>query len=100
MVCYDVLSDDDIWLRVVCDSEKTRNYGECSESDEENLVTYQKLNHGDALVHTEALLKYLKQEDESTSAQKIMLRNLSSKIRQRVNEKQKQTSVTSFFTKI
>lgn len=100
MECYEVLSDDDIVLRVACDSEKTRNYEECSESDEENLITPQKLSHGDALLHTEALLNYLEQEDESTPAEKMILRNLRSKIRRRVNEKQKQTSITSFFTKM
>ena len=38
--CYKVLSDDDIVLQVACDSEKIRNYEECSESNEENLVTH------------------------------------------------------------
>ncbi|GBM39855.1 hypothetical protein AVEN_150767-1 [Araneus ventricosus] len=77
----------------------TRNFEECPESDEENLVTHQKLSHGDALVHTEALLNYLEQEDDSTSSKKIILRNLHSIIRRRVNEKRKQTSMISFFTK-
>ncbi|GBN94473.1 hypothetical protein AVEN_225526-1, partial [Araneus ventricosus] len=97
--CCEVLSDDDIASRVTCGSEETRNFEECPERDEENLVTHQKLNHGDALAHTEALLNYLEQEDESTSAEKIILRNLRSIIRRRVNEKQKQTSIISFFTK-
>ncbi|GBN05273.1 hypothetical protein AVEN_116399-1 [Araneus ventricosus] len=71
--CCEVLSDDDIVSRVTCGSEETRNF----ESDEENLVTHQKLSHGDALVHTEALLNYLEQEDESTPAEKIILRNFA-----------------------
>ncbi|GBM90603.1 hypothetical protein AVEN_264673-1 [Araneus ventricosus] len=98
--CFEVLSDDDIVSRVTSGSEETRNFEECPESDEESLVTHQKLSHhGDALVHTGALLNYLDQEDESTPAEKMILRNLSSTIRRRVNEKQKQTSTISFFTK-
>ncbi|GBM67313.1 hypothetical protein AVEN_37090-1 [Araneus ventricosus] len=62
--CCEVLSDDDIVSRVTCGSEETRNFEECPESDEENLVTHQKLSQGDALVHTEALLNYLEQEGE------------------------------------
>ncbi|GBN71801.1 hypothetical protein AVEN_245194-1, partial [Araneus ventricosus] len=57
--CCEVLSDDDIVSHVTCGSEETRNFDECSENDEENLVTHQKLRHGDSLVHTEALLNYL-----------------------------------------
>ncbi|GBN52175.1 hypothetical protein AVEN_260520-1 [Araneus ventricosus] len=60
--CFEVSSADDIVSRVTCFSEETRNFEECPESDEENLVTHQKLSHGDALVHTEALLDYLEQE--------------------------------------
>ncbi|GBN38042.1 hypothetical protein AVEN_231699-1 [Araneus ventricosus] len=91
--CCEVLSDDDIVSRVTCGSEETRNFEEYPESDEENLVVHQKLSLGDALVHTEALLNYLGQEDLSTPAEKMILRNLRSIIRRRVNEKQKQTSV-------
>ncbi|GBN08122.1 hypothetical protein AVEN_131490-1 [Araneus ventricosus] len=68
--CCEDLSDDDIVSRVTCASEETTNFEECPESDEENLVTHQKLSHGDALVHTKALLNYLEQEDESTPAEK------------------------------
>ena len=68
--CYKVLSDNDIVLRIACDSEKTKNYEKCSESNGENLITHQKLSHGDALVHTEALLNYLEQEDGSTPPEK------------------------------
>ncbi|GBO18415.1 hypothetical protein AVEN_170015-1, partial [Araneus ventricosus] len=97
--CFEVSSTDDIVSRVTCGSEETRNFEECPESEEENLVTRQKLSHCDALVHTEALLDYLEQEDESTPAEKLILRNLRSIIRRRENEKQKQTSIISFFTK-
>ncbi|GBN81424.1 hypothetical protein AVEN_187308-1, partial [Araneus ventricosus] len=85
----EVLSDDDIVSRVTCGSEERRNFEECPESDEENLVTHQKLSLGDALVHAEALLNYLEQEDESTPAEKMILTNLCSIIRRRVSEKQK-----------
>ncbi|GBL79988.1 hypothetical protein AVEN_220157-1, partial [Araneus ventricosus] len=81
--CCEVLSDDDIAPRVTCGSEETRNFEECPASDEENLVTHQKLSHGDASVHTEDLLNYLEQEDERTPAEKIILRNLRSIIRRR-----------------
>ncbi|GBM21264.1 hypothetical protein AVEN_83250-1 [Araneus ventricosus] len=91
--CCEVLSDDDIVSRVTSGSEGTRNFEECPESDEENIVVHQRLSHGDALVHTEALLNYLEQEDESTPAEKMILRNLSNIIRRRVNEEQKQTSI-------
>ncbi|GBM98843.1 hypothetical protein AVEN_188104-1 [Araneus ventricosus] len=97
--CCEVLSDDDIVSRVTCSPEETRNFEECPASDEENLVTHQKLSLGDALVHTDALLNYLEQEDESTPAEKIILKNLRSIIRRRVNGKQKQTSIISYFTK-
>ncbi|GBM18356.1 hypothetical protein AVEN_127808-1 [Araneus ventricosus] len=93
--CCEVLSEDDIVSRVTCGSEER----ERPESDEENLVTHQKLSHGDALVHTEALLNYLEQEDESTPAEKMILRNMCSIICRRVNETQKQTSIIPFFTK-
>ncbi|GBM76615.1 hypothetical protein AVEN_196752-1 [Araneus ventricosus] len=88
--CCEVLSDDNIVSRVTCGSEETKNFEECPASDEENLVTHQKLSLGDALVRTEALLNYLEQEDESMPADKMILRNLRSIIRRRVNEKQKQ----------
>ncbi|GBN18137.1 hypothetical protein AVEN_138606-1 [Araneus ventricosus] len=39
--CCEVLSDDDIVSRVTCGSEETRNFEQCPESDEENLVTHQ-----------------------------------------------------------
>ncbi|GBN93481.1 hypothetical protein AVEN_242281-1 [Araneus ventricosus] len=81
--CCEVLSDYDNVSRVTCDSEETKNFEECPESDEENLVIHQKLSHGDALVHTEALLNYLEQEDESTAAEKMILRNLRNIIRRR-----------------
>ncbi|GBL79111.1 hypothetical protein AVEN_92364-1 [Araneus ventricosus] len=61
--CCEVLSNDDIVSHVTCGLEQTRNFEECPESDEENLVTHQKLNHGDSLVHTEALLNYLEQDE-------------------------------------
>ncbi|GBM29533.1 hypothetical protein AVEN_212251-1 [Araneus ventricosus] len=95
--CCEVLSDDDIVSRVTCDSEETRNFEECPKSNEENLVMHQKLSHGDALVHIEALLNYFEQEDENALAEKIILRNLRSIIRRRVNKKQKQTSIILFF---
>ncbi|GBN05056.1 hypothetical protein AVEN_71189-1 [Araneus ventricosus] len=98
--CCEVFSDDVIVSRVTCGSEETRNFEECPESDKENLVTHQKLSIGDALEHTEALLNYLEQEDESTPAEQMILRNLRSIIRRRGNEKQKQTSIISFFTKM
>ncbi|GBO37478.1 hypothetical protein AVEN_198792-1 [Araneus ventricosus] len=66
--CCEVLNDDDIVSNVTCGSEETRNFEEFPESDEGNLVTHQKLSHGEALVHTEVLLNYLEQEDESTPA--------------------------------
>ncbi|GBN87159.1 hypothetical protein AVEN_176684-1 [Araneus ventricosus] len=97
--CCEALSDDDIVSRVTCGSEEARNFEECPESDDENLVTHQKLSHGDALVHTDALLNYLEKEDESTPAEKMILRNLRSILRRRVNKKQKQTSIISFSTK-
>ncbi|GBO31412.1 hypothetical protein AVEN_145814-1 [Araneus ventricosus] len=99
MECCEVLSDDDIVSSATCGSEETRNFEECPASDKKNLATHQKLSLGDALVHSEALLNYLEQEDESTPAEKIILRNLRSIIRRRVNEKQKRTSIISFFTK-
>ncbi|GBM62600.1 hypothetical protein AVEN_243344-1 [Araneus ventricosus] len=68
--CCEVLSDDDIVSRVTCGSQETRNFEQCPESGEENLVTHQKLSHGGALVHTDALLNYLEQEDESIPAEK------------------------------
>ncbi|GBN89669.1 hypothetical protein AVEN_153859-1 [Araneus ventricosus] len=89
----EVLSDDDILSRVTCVSEETSNFEECPEIDEENLVTHEKLSHGAALVHTEALLDYLELEDESTPEEKMILRNLRSIIRRRVNEKRNQTSI-------
>ncbi|GBM42797.1 hypothetical protein AVEN_228572-1 [Araneus ventricosus] len=70
--CCEVLSDEDIVSRVTCGSEETRDFEECPESDEENLVTHQKLIHGGALVHTEAFLNYLEQEDESTPEEKYI----------------------------
>ncbi|GBM95652.1 hypothetical protein AVEN_130013-1 [Araneus ventricosus] len=95
--CCKVLSDDDIVCHVTCGSEETRDFEECSDSDEGNIVTHQKLRHCVSLVHTEALLNYLEQEDESTPAENMILRNLRSIIRRRVNKKQ--TSIISFFIK-
>ncbi|GBM91545.1 hypothetical protein AVEN_83472-1 [Araneus ventricosus] len=97
--CCEVLSDDDIVSRVTCGSEETRNFEGCPESDEENLVTHRKVSHGDAFEHTESFLHYLEQEDESTPTEKMIFIYLRSIIRRRVNEKHKQTSIISFFTK-
>ncbi|GBN94566.1 hypothetical protein AVEN_192853-1 [Araneus ventricosus] len=44
--CCKVLSDDYIVSHATCGSEETRNFEECSESDEDNLGTHQKLRHG------------------------------------------------------
>ncbi|GBO05653.1 hypothetical protein AVEN_74278-1 [Araneus ventricosus] len=68
--CCGVLSDDDIVTRVTCGSEETRDFEECPESDDENLVVHQKLSHGGALVHTEALLNYLEQKKMKPHLQK------------------------------
>ncbi|GBN34627.1 hypothetical protein AVEN_129373-1 [Araneus ventricosus] len=87
--CCEVLIGDDIVSRVTCDSEDTKNFEEFPEGDDEILVTHQTLSHDDALIHTETLLNYLEQEDESIPAEKMILRNLCSIIRRRVNEKQK-----------
>lgn len=38
--------------------------------DEKNIATYQKLRHDDALVHTEGILNYLEQDNESLLAEK------------------------------
>lgn len=97
--CYEVISDNDIKSCVFCGSEEAKNFEKYSESDGENLLTHPKLSHYNALVHTEALHNYFKQEDESTSAQGIMVRNLSSNISGRINEKLKETFIISFFTK-
>lgn len=63
--------------RVAGGSKETRNFEKCSESDEEktltqnfNSLTHPKLNHGDALIHSEALLNYLEQECESTHGER------------------------------
>lgn len=80
-VCYEVLQGDDIALRVTCSTKETRNLEESPENDEENRVTHQKLSHGYALVYIEVLINYLQQEDESTPTEKMVLRNLDSKIR-------------------
>ena len=81
--CYKVLSGDGILLLVA--QKKREILKNDLKVNEENIVTHQKLRHDDALVHTEALLNYFKQDDESIPAEKMMLRNLRSKIRQRVN---------------
>jgi hypothetical protein len=97
---YEVLSDvDTIVSCVACGSEETKNFEECPEITEKNILTHQKLNHGATLIHTDALIDYLEQEYENSVAEKMMLRNLRSKIRRRVNEKLKQTSIISFFSK-
>ncbi|GBN89570.1 hypothetical protein AVEN_209552-1, partial [Araneus ventricosus] len=83
--CCEVLSNDDIVSRVTSGSEETRIFEECLESDEENLVTHQKLSQGDGLVNTEALLNYSEQEDKRTPTEKMTLRNLRSIIRRKVN---------------
>lgn len=77
-------------LRIACGSEESKNFEECPESDKENLLTHQKLIHGDAFVNPKVLATYFSQEDESTATEKKMiLRNLRSKIRRRVNEERK-----------
>ncbi|GBM40133.1 hypothetical protein AVEN_25970-1 [Araneus ventricosus] len=91
--CCEVLSEVDIVPRVTCGLEERRNFEEYPESDEENLVTHQKLSHDDALVHTEALLNYLEQEDESTPTEKMILRMASETVTSRnLNERRKRLS--------
>lgn len=41
-----------------------------------NVITHQKLSHGDVLVWTDEPFNYLEQEIESIRAEKMMLRNL------------------------
>lgn len=41
---YKVLIDDDTVSRVTCGTEETRNFKECPEKGEENLVTKKKKN--------------------------------------------------------
>ncbi|GBM72349.1 hypothetical protein AVEN_178029-1, partial [Araneus ventricosus] len=43
--CCEVLSDDDIVSRATCGSEETRNFEECPESDEENLLCESQLDN-------------------------------------------------------
>lgn len=38
--CYEILSGDDLVLRVVYHSEGTKNSVECPETDGENLITH------------------------------------------------------------
>jgi len=40
--CYDFLSGNDVVPRVTCSYKETKNFEECLESDEENLVAHQK----------------------------------------------------------
>lgn len=59
---YNVLSEDDIVLRVAFGSEETNNFEQSPERDEGNLVTHPKLSDNDSQKQTEALLNYFEQE--------------------------------------
>lgn len=69
----------------------------CPTTDD-NFRPHQKLSHSHAFIHADMLLTYLEKGDDRKIDQKMM-RNLHSTIYRRVNEKQKQISMISFFTK-
>lgn len=59
---------------------KQTNFKKCPENNEDNFITHPKVSHDDLLVHIEALLNYLEQDDERKSVEKYRR-----KISRRVN---------------
>lgn len=57
-------------MRVICGLEWRRDFEEWIESDEESLVTDQKLSQYDAWVCPGVLVNYFELEDESKNAWK------------------------------
>jgi hypothetical protein len=92
---HEILSDDEMVRRVTNEEETppTRN----EDLAEEDLVPANKISHSTALTHVEALLDYVEQEDDIALADKMMLRNLRTTIRKKMNQSAKQTSLLSFF---
>jgi hypothetical protein len=58
-------------------------------------VLANKISHSTALTHVEALLDYVEHEDDIALADNMMLRNLRTTIRKKMNQSTKQTSLLS-----
>jgi hypothetical protein len=89
---HEILSDEMVH-RVFNEEETPPTLNENLEEDDSVLEN--KISHG--LTHMEALLNYVEQEDDITLADKMMLRNLCTTNRKKMNHSRKQTSLLSFF---
>ena len=76
---YEVLSDVDI-IQAVTDEFVLLN----DKEEDEELVPPCKINHSTALNHAESLPCYIEHQEESTLAEKLVLRNICSTIRKKV----------------
>jgi hypothetical protein len=94
---HEILSDDEMVRRVTNGEEAPPRLNE--DLKEEDLVPANKISHSTALTRVEALLDYVEQEDDIALADKMMLHNLRTTIRKKINQSTNQTSLISFFKK-
>jgi hypothetical protein len=79
----EILRDDEMVRRVTNEEEAPTTLNDL---EEEDLVPANKISHSTALTHVEALLDYMEQEDDIALADKMMLRNLRTTIRKKINQ--------------
>jgi hypothetical protein len=98
LTAHEILSDDEMVRRVTNEKEAPPILNE--DLEEEDLVPANKISHSPALTHVEALLDYVEQEDDIALADKMMLHNLRTTIRKKMNQSSKQTPLLSFLKKV
>jgi hypothetical protein len=93
LIGHEILSADDM-VRRVTNEEAPPTLNE--DLEEEDLVPANKISYSTALTHVKALLDYAEQEDDIALADKMMLRNLRTTIRKKMNQSTKPTFLLFF----
>jgi hypothetical protein len=100
---YEMLSDQDIVDRVrgvgAGGEGESESEWEGESADRAATAQQQQVTHGAALSSVEQLLEYIESQDDALIADKIVLRNLQSKIKKKCFSAQKQKSMTDYFKK-
>ncbi|XP_071055090.1 jerky protein homolog-like [Onthophagus taurus] len=91
---FERLSDVEITNKAMGVNEENEEI----ESEEGEVLA--RMTHETALQHVDGLLQYLEEQDDAHLAEKLMLRNVQSRIKKRCFQSKKQKLVTDFFKKM
>lgn len=91
---FERLSDVEITNKAMGVNEENEQI----ESEEDEVPA--RMTHETALQHVDGLLQYLEEQDDAHLAEKLMLRNVQSRIKKRCFQSKKQKLVTDFFKKM